>query len=167
LKRRYLQRHKRDVDGFFRDLIEHIFRSEAAESLRNRLVKYQDKLFTFIDHDGVPWNNNNAENAIKKFAYYREDTAGIMTEEGLNDYLVLLSIYQTCRYKGLSFLKFLVSGQRDIDSFCMGKRAQRLWPAIQVYPKGFVPPHFPKRDKQKVADTKEDEKPESQDQNSG
>jgi len=23
----------------------------------------------------VPWNNNNAENAIKAIAYYREDTA--------------------------------------------------------------------------------------------
>ena len=164
LKRRHLQKHKRDVDGFFRNLTEHTFRSEAADSLRNRLVKYQDKLFTFIDHDGVPWNNNNAENAIKKFAYYREDTAGIMSEEGLSDYLVLLSIYQTCRYKEVSFLKFLVSGQRDVDSFCMKKRSQRRWPTIQVYPKGFVPPHFPKRDKQKVDE--QSEKPDSEAQNS-
>ena len=62
-----------------------------------------DTLFTFIKYDGVPWNNNNAENAIKRFAYYREDTAGTMKEEGLSDYLVLFSIYQTCRYKGVSF----------------------------------------------------------------
>ena len=41
-----------------------------------RLLKNEDKLFTFIHHDGVPWNNNNAENAIKRFAYYREDTVG-------------------------------------------------------------------------------------------
>jgi predicted RecB family nuclease len=147
LKRRHLQKHKRAVDGFFHDLTEHAFRSEAAETLRNRLMKYQRKLFTFIDHDGVTWNNNNAENAIKMFAYYREDTAGIMSEEGLSDYLVLLSLYQTCRYKGASFLKFLVSGQRDVDAFCLGKRSRRRWPAIQMYPKGFTPPHFPKREK--------------------
>ena len=48
------------------------FSSEAAEALRARLLKYQEKLFTFIHHDGVPWNNNNAEHAIKQFAYYRE-----------------------------------------------------------------------------------------------
>ena len=60
------------MESFFHGLSESTFRSEAAESLRIRLTKYRDKLFTFIDHDGVPWNNNNAENAIKKFAYYRE-----------------------------------------------------------------------------------------------
>ncbi len=141
LKRRHLQKHKPNVEGFFRELSEGSFRSEAAESLRSRLTKYRDKLFTFIDHDGVPWNNNNAENAIKKFAYYREDTVGMMKEEGLSDYLLLLSICQTCRYKGVSFLKFLVSGQRDIDFYSKGK-CPRRWPAIQVYPKGFIPPPF-------------------------
>jgi len=141
LKRRHLQKHKPNVEGFFRELSERSCRSEAAESLRSRLTKYRDKLFTFIDHDGVPWNNNNAENAIKKFAYYREDTVGMMKEEGLSDYLLLLSICQTCRYKGVSFLKFLVSGQRDIDFYSKGK-CPRRWPAIQVYPKGFIPPPF-------------------------
>ena len=81
----------------------------------------EDKLFTFLGHDGVPWNNNNAENAIKRFAYYREDTIGVLTEAGLADYLVLLSICQTCRYKGVSFLKFLLSRERDIDAFCRTK----------------------------------------------
>jgi predicted RecB family nuclease len=152
LKRRHLQRHKRDVEGFFRNLTEHTFRSETADSLRNRLVKYRDKLFTFIDYDGVPWNNNNAENAIKKFAYYREDTAGIMSEEGLGDYLALLSIYQTCRYKGISFLKFLVSGQRDVDAYCLGKRSKRRWATIQLYPRGFIQPRYRRRDKQKVVE---------------
>ena len=42
----------------------------------------------------------------------------MLKETGLNDYLLLLSIYQTRRYKGISFLKFLLSGQRDIDAFC-------------------------------------------------
>jgi hypothetical protein len=144
LKRRYLQKHKRDVDDFFRALAEKMFRSEAPELLRGRLTKYRDKLFTFIDRDGVPWNNNNAENAIKRFAYYREQTAGTMREGGLSDYLVLLSICQTCRYKGVSFLKFLVSGQRDVDCYSMGRRSRR-WPTVQVYPKGFVPPHFRNR----------------------
>ena len=32
-------------------------------------------------------------------------------------YLVLLSIYQTCRYKEIRFLDFLLSKARDIDRF--------------------------------------------------
>jgi len=64
------------VARFFETLAPLSFRSEAAEALRQRLLKNRDKLFTFVGHDGVPWNNNNAENAIKRFAYYREDTVG-------------------------------------------------------------------------------------------
>jgi hypothetical protein len=161
LKQRHLQKHKREVESFFQGLSERTYRSEAAESLRSRLAKYRDKLFTFIDHDGVPWNNNNAENAIKKFAYYREVTVGMMKEGGLSDYLALLSICQTCRYKGVSFLKFLMSGQRDIDSYCEGKRS-RQWPTIQVYPKGFMPPHFKWRERHKISN--QPEKSDSVDQ---
>ena len=42
----------------------------------------------------------------------------LMTESGLKDYLVLLSIQQTCRYSGISFLRFLLSGEKDIDQYC-------------------------------------------------
>jgi hypothetical protein len=67
-----------------------------------------------------------------------------MTEAGLNDYLVLLSIYQTCRYKGISFLKFLLSRETDLDAFCGRKRPKQRPPLIEVYPEGFIPPHFVK-----------------------
>jgi predicted RecB family nuclease len=142
LQRRHLGRHKRDVEGFFRLLSGPSFRSEAAEALRTRLNKYREKLFTFLDHDGVPWNNNNAEYAIRQFAYYREDTVGRMNEPGLSDYLVLLSISQTCRYKGVSFLKFLLSREQDVDEFCQGKPRPRRQADIEVYPEGFIPHHF-------------------------
>jgi hypothetical protein len=142
LKRRHLRRHVRDVDDYFGHLAGQTLRSEAAEALRGRLLKYRDKLFAFLDHDGVPWNNNNAENAIKRFAYYRELTSGMLKEVGLGDYLVLLSLCQTCRYKGVSFLRFLMSGERDVQAFSERGRARRRLPTIQMYPKGFIPPHL-------------------------
>lgn len=141
LKRRHLGKHIPEVDRFFRELEGQRFRSEAAESLRTRLNKYREKLFMFIHHDGVPWNNNNAENAIKRFAYYREDTVGLLKEAGLTSYLVLLSICQTCRYKGVSFLKFLLSREQDVDVFCKGKQQKRE-ASIETYPEGFIPPHY-------------------------
>ena len=58
--------------------------------------------FTFIEHDGVPWHNNAAERAVKAFAYYREVADSMVSEAGLAPYLVLLSIQQTCKYKGLA-----------------------------------------------------------------
>jgi predicted RecB family nuclease len=76
LQKRFLAKHLQETTSFFRALTAQAFHSEAAEALRARLLKYQDKLFTFLHYDGVPWNNNNAEHAIKQFAYYREHTTG-------------------------------------------------------------------------------------------
>ena len=150
LKRRYLQRHRQDVQGFFHGMSVKTFHSEVAELLRNRLMRNRDKVFTFINHDGIPWNNNNAENASKQFAYYRENAGSRLTEIGLTDFLVLLSIRQTCRYKGISFLRFMLSRERDLDAFSDSKRIGRCPPAIQIYPKGFTPPNLMKRHDQKL-----------------
>jgi len=149
LKRRHLERHAGEVEKFFRVLSDQCRRSDTARAIRDRLLKCPDKLFTFIQYDSVPWNNNNEENAIKQFAYYRERTVGTMKEAGLDDYLVLLSIYQTCRYKGISFLKFLLSRERSIDKFCETKRMRRRYRGIELYPKGFTPVQARVRDRDK------------------
>jgi hypothetical protein len=142
LKRQHLMKHQRDVDMFFASIEKQSYRSEAAEALRARLLKNRDKLFTFIRYDGVPWNNNTPENAIRRFAYYRDGNPGRFKETGLKEYLVLLSLCQTCHYKGVSFLKFLLSRERDIDAFCRQRCRKRRRCSIEIYPKGVVRPDF-------------------------
>ena len=142
LKRQHLMKHGRAVSKFFDTLDKQSFRSDSAEALRTRLLKNRDKLFTFIYHDNVPWNNNTPENAIRRFAYYRDGNPGRMKEAGLKDYLVLLSLCQTCCYKKISFLRFLLSRERDIDAFRQGARRKRRVPNIEIYPKGVVRPDF-------------------------
>jgi hypothetical protein len=137
LKRRHLHKHKAEVDRFFRDLESRVYRSELAEGYQKRLLKNEGKLFTFLDHDGVPWNNNNAEHAVKAFAYYRRVSDGQLKEEGLSDYLVLLSIYETCKYRGISFLKFLLSREDDVAVFCQRGRKKKKRPRLEVYPEGY------------------------------
>ena len=117
LKSRYLKKHKKDVKRFYKWLLTQSFNSELAESFKKRMIKYEKKLFLFLDYDGVPWNNNNAEHAIKYFAKYRRLVNGQLSQRGLEAYLVLLSIYQTCEYKGINFLDFLLSKEKDIDKF--------------------------------------------------
>ena len=117
LKRRHLGKHEKEVDKFFRVLSTKSLTSEPAQAIQVRMKRNQDRLFTFLKYDGVPWNNNNAEHAVKVFAYYRVIANGKMTEIGLTNYLLLLSIYQTCQYKGISFLKFLLSGEVDLDKY--------------------------------------------------
>jgi hypothetical protein len=125
LRRDRLHLHKSDVDDFYDRTCERPYQSEVAEKYRKRLLKFRGKLFTFLDYNDVPWNNNNAEHAVKHFAKYRMIADGRMTANGLQSYLVLLSIYQTCVYKGVSFLRFLLSGEKDVDAFTEAKRGHR------------------------------------------
>jgi predicted RecB family nuclease len=151
LMRNKLEKHQAAVDGYFQSLTDRSFRSEVSETLRARLLKYRDKLFTFIQHDGVPWNNNNAENAIREFGYYRDDTKGQMRVPGLREYLLLLSICHTCKFKGVSFLKFLLSKEQNIDTFCQRTRRNKPMFSIELYPEGYTPRSFERFRRKKVA----------------
>jgi predicted RecB family nuclease len=117
LKKRHLSKHKKDVDKFFNDFVDKEFESEILEKYQKRFQKYKEKLFVFLSYDGIPWNNNNAEHAIKPFAKYRRNIDGKVTEKTLDEYLVLLSIQQTCEYRGLNFLEFLKSKEKSIEAF--------------------------------------------------
>ena len=117
LKTRFLRRHKVDVDRFFKRLSRRDCQSETTLRYKQRLEKNRDTLFTFLDHDGVPWNNNNAEHAIKAFAFLRRDFEGLSTEKGIKEYLILLSVCETCKFKGINFLDFLRSGEKDVHAF--------------------------------------------------
>ena len=117
LKAHYLRKHKCSVNRFYDSLSKRKYQTDVAAGYKKRFEKNRTKLFTFLDHDGVPWNNNNAEHAIKAFARLRNSIGGKSSANGIRDYLVLLSISETCRYRGVSFLDFLRSGQTDINSF--------------------------------------------------
>ena len=106
-----LQKHKSAAMGFVEKVVANSVSSEAAAKYQNRIKKYGQRLFTFLDYDDVPWNNNNAEHAVKAFARYRRFADGRFTENSVTDYLVILSVFQTCEYQGLSVLEFLLSGK--------------------------------------------------------
>ena len=140
LRKSRLSRHRRDVDRFFNGEVRRSGTSEATERFRERFLKYEGELFEFLGHDGVAWNNNYAEHAVKQFAHYRVICDGNMNEAGLTSYLALLSVSQSCKNKGVGLLNFLLSGQRDIDAFRSGARGKRRMPSIAVLPKRFYIP---------------------------
>jgi hypothetical protein len=113
LRRRHLEKHQKDVANFYHALGAEC-ETEIAAHYQKRLTRHRETLFEFLKHDGIPWNNNNVENAIKPFAKYREMAGNLGTISGLEDYLVLLSIQQTCKYRGISFLDFLKSGKKSL-----------------------------------------------------
>ena len=72
-KKRNLNKHKNDVGRFYPNFIDRQYDDELILGYQRRFQKNKDKLFAFLNYDGIPWNNNNAEHAIKPFAYYRRD----------------------------------------------------------------------------------------------
>jgi hypothetical protein len=122
LKRHFLRKHQADVERFCRQVVKRDYHSDAAQKCKERFEKNRDSLFTFLNYDGVPWNNNNAEHAIKAFASLRRTIEAMSTPKGIEEYLILLSVGQTCKCMGLDFLDFLRSGEKDIAVFAKSKR---------------------------------------------
>jgi hypothetical protein len=125
LKKHFLRKHLRAVERFYRRIERAHVQSEAALRCKERFDKNRDKLFTFLEHDGIPWNNNNAEHAIKAFAALRDVMSGSSTQTGLEGYVVLLSVCQTCKYMGIDFLDFLRSGEKDVHAFAESRQGPR------------------------------------------
>ena len=122
LKTRHLQKHAKDVDRFYNRTIEgEISDSEVVLKYQKRFLRYRESLFRFLFEDGIPWNNNTGERAIRHLAIQRK-ISGSFYEPITLQYLVLLGIAQTCRFQGKSFLRFMLSGEKDLDNYIEKKQ---------------------------------------------
>lgn len=99
--------------------------SENVKKYQKRLSKHKDSLFVFLERDGIAWNNNMAERALRHLAVQRK-ISGSFFASAMEEYLIMLGIMQTCRFQNKPFLEFLMSGETDIDQF-QGKRNIRGW----------------------------------------
>jgi hypothetical protein len=113
LSRWHLGKHRKAAAHFKDWILRTEWDSDLALKYQKRVERYADALFTFLEHDGIPWNNNCAENAMKVFARYRRFADGSFTPSSIADYLVLLSLYQTCERRGMSFLRMLLDTDRS------------------------------------------------------
>jgi predicted RecB family nuclease len=132
------------VDAFYtRQITEASYKSEVTQRYQKRFERYRASLFTFLSFDGIPWNNNTAERGIRHLAVQRKISSSFF-KGAIPNYLLLLGIAQTCRFQEKSFLKFLMSGELDVDSFRSGKRLRISKPTGLRPPSGAGPP--PKSD---------------------
>ena len=117
LKRRHLNKFKKLVEQFYKkNIIDKDYKSEITKKYQKRFKRYKKSLFTFLDQDFIPWNNNTAERAIRHLAIQRKISRNFF-ENLTPKYLLLLGIAQTCKFQDKSFLKFLVSKEKDVDKF--------------------------------------------------
>jgi len=112
-----LKKYWTQVESFLTELKLIQSENKSFLKLKKRILKYKDELFEFINFNGIPWNNNNAEYAIKQFAVFRNDHNGTFSEKGLKSYLVLLSIFSTCNLRNINFLDFLMSNKKSLNEY--------------------------------------------------
>jgi hypothetical protein len=120
LAKKFLARHIPAARRFEDRVTAGSFSSEVMLGYQKRVRKAAGRLFTFLEYDNVPWNNNNAEHAMKVFAKYRELADGKFSERSLAESLVLLSVCQTCHFNGVNVLRYLLSGNNDLASILEG-----------------------------------------------
>ena len=125
LKKRNLRKFTKSVDSFYRRVItSRVYRSEPVRTYQKRFQRYRQSLFTFLEYDGIPWNNNMGERALRHLTVQRK-ISGSFYESLAPAYLLLLGLAQTCRFQDKSLLKFLLSGEKDLDAFKPTKRRRR------------------------------------------
>ena len=114
-----LQKYNRRIDTFFTEhVVDRSYRSDLCIKYQKRFIKYWKQIFTFISHDGVPWHNNAAENALRQITM-QQDISKVFSDSNIHSYLLLLGVKQTCKYQRKPFLTFLLSGKKcfeDLDA---------------------------------------------------
>jgi len=56
----------------------------------------------------------------------RDVVSGSSTKKGIDEYLTLLSLRQSCEYQKIDFLNFLRSGERDLATYAAKHKRQSL-----------------------------------------
>ena len=83
-----------------------------ARRLAKRLFKYGEYLLTFVEFEGVPADNNQAEREIRPAVLMRKTSYGNMSERGAITRAVLMTIFRTLRRRGLDPLRALTESLR-------------------------------------------------------
>ncbi len=71
--------------------------NKKFQTLKNRLSKHSDYLWTFLDHLDVPPDNNGAERAIRNVKIKQKISGQFRSEKGAQQFAIIRSVYDTIR----------------------------------------------------------------------
>lgn len=81
-----------------------------AHRLTKRLRKYAEYLFTFLDYDHVPFENNFAERQIRPAVILRKNSQSNRSDQGAATQAILMSVYRTLRLRNLAPTETIADG---------------------------------------------------------
>jgi hypothetical protein len=80
-----------------------------AKRLIKRLRRHQDDLFTFLDQEHVPFDNNHAERCIRPAVIIRKHSYGNRSQRGADCQAVLMSAFRTLKQRGHDPIRTVVT----------------------------------------------------------
>jgi len=80
---------------------------DILKEIIKKVKRQQPRILTFVEHPDVPCHNNYGEFLIRLGVLKRKISGGSVSAEGANAYAILLSIYVTCKLRGISFPKYM------------------------------------------------------------
>lgn len=108
----YASRRKR-LDKRLDEIIGTLWKDADAKRLVKRLRKYRDQLFTFLDHEGVPADNNRGEREIRPAVIIRKNSLCNRSDKGANMQAVMMSVYRTLKLRGLDPIATVARALRE------------------------------------------------------
>ena len=78
-----------------------------------KVKRQENYILTFVEYEKAESHNNFAEGIIRKGVLKRKVSGGSVSLDGAKAYCIILSIYQTCHLRELSFFGFLKTSLVD------------------------------------------------------
>ena len=78
-------------------------------NLARAIYEHWDRLFTFLEHEGVEPTNNVSERALRLFVLIRKITYGNRSSKGEVALARLLTVTQTCKLQQRPLLSYLLT----------------------------------------------------------
>jgi len=113
LKEATYQSRRTRLTQRLKELVAGDWSSVHSKRLLKRLRRHQDDLFTFFDVEGVPFENNSAERAIRPAVIIRKNSYGNRSEVGSDCQSVLMSVFRTLKQRGQDPIGTLVTALRE------------------------------------------------------
>ncbi len=96
------------------NLADATYQDADAARLGERVSRYRDHLFTFLDTPGVPADNNHAERQVRPAVIIRKNSLCNRSEDGAGTQAVLMSVYRTLKLRSVDPTKAIATALRTL-----------------------------------------------------
>jgi transposase len=103
---------RRRLDRRLSELLTRPWEQRHARRLVKRLRRHASELFTFLDHAGVPSDNDHAEREIRPAVIARKNSYANGSEDGAETQAVLMSVFRTLKQRGHNPVSTVVEAVR-------------------------------------------------------